>query len=282
MAPGSQQQAPARIPASWKLTRRHGGRRFPRRPRGRLPWARSPQWPSRPTSAAGSRLVLLPTLVFVGLVTFDRVLQSGIEDFGYAHRIARFRGFYFQYAPGPVDHLASVPPEQRLRLQGLPGGRRWQRFLTVAGMVSVVTAVLAGSAAGLGAAVAVHHQLAAALAANWWSPSRSWSGCCASRPRPGTRSARYGCSTTSSPFPARHGRAWSLAAFRPAVPTVRWVDCRAVMRRAAPAGEGGTPGARTRRRPTGWWPRRCGGRPASCRRAAPPTWRRARSWPGGR
>jgi hypothetical protein len=58
-----------------------------------------------------------------------------------------------------------VPSEQRLRLQGLPGGRRWQRFLTVAGMVSVVTAVLAGSAAGLGAAVAVDHQLAAALAA---------------------------------------------------------------------------------------------------------------------
>jgi hypothetical protein len=110
-------------------------------------------------------LVLLPTLAFVGLVTFDRVLQSGIEDFGYAHRIARLRGFYFQYAPGLVDHLASAPSEQRLRLQGLPGGRRWQRFLTVAGMVSVVTAVLAGSAAGLGAAVAVDHQLAAALVA---------------------------------------------------------------------------------------------------------------------
>ena len=28
-------------------------------------------------------------------------------------------------------------------------GGRWQRFLTVAGMVGVVTAVLAGSAAGL-------------------------------------------------------------------------------------------------------------------------------------
>jgi hypothetical protein len=37
-------------------------------------------------------LILLPTLAFVGLVTFDRVLQSGIEDHGYAQRIARLRG----------------------------------------------------------------------------------------------------------------------------------------------------------------------------------------------
>src|SRR3954467_2999863 len=33
-------------------------------------------------------LVLLPTLAFVGLVTFERVLQTGIEDQGYARRIA--------------------------------------------------------------------------------------------------------------------------------------------------------------------------------------------------
>jgi hypothetical protein len=110
-------------------------------------------------------LILLPTLAFIGLVTFDRVLQSGIEDFGYAQRIARLRGYYFHHAPELVDHLASLPPDQRLRLQGLPGGRRWQRFLTIAGMVSVVTAVLAGSAAGLGAAVAFDRRLAAALVA---------------------------------------------------------------------------------------------------------------------
>src|SRR5437763_16811318 len=34
-------------------------------------------------------LILLPTLAFVGLVTFDRVLQNGIEDRRYAQRIAR-------------------------------------------------------------------------------------------------------------------------------------------------------------------------------------------------
>ena len=33
-------------------------------------------------------LLLLPTLAVLGLVTFQRTLQSGIEDYGYARRIA--------------------------------------------------------------------------------------------------------------------------------------------------------------------------------------------------
>ena len=39
----------------------------------------------------------------------------------------------------------------------------WQQFVTVAGMVAVITAVLAGSAAGLLAAVVSGHSLVAAL-----------------------------------------------------------------------------------------------------------------------
>lgn len=109
-------------------------------------------------------LLLLPTLAFVGLVTFDRALQSGIEDYGYAQRIAQLRGYYFQHAPELVDYLLSVPPTQRLQAQGMHGGH-WQRFLTVAGMVGVVTAVLAASAAGLLAAVAADDSLVAALVA---------------------------------------------------------------------------------------------------------------------
>jgi hypothetical protein len=109
-------------------------------------------------------LILLPTLAFVGLATFDRVLQSGIEDHGYARRIARLRGYYFQNAPELVEYLLSVPPAQRLGVQGLRGGR-WQKFLTIAGMVGVVTSALAGSTAGLFAAVVADRSLVAALAA---------------------------------------------------------------------------------------------------------------------
>jgi hypothetical protein len=107
-------------------------------------------------------LILLPTLALVGLMTFNRVLQSGIEDLGYASRIARLRGYYFQYAPELVDYLLSVPPAQRLQLQMIGGGRR-QKYFTAAAMVGLVTAVLAGSAGGLLVAIISDHVLAAAI-----------------------------------------------------------------------------------------------------------------------
>jgi hypothetical protein len=109
-------------------------------------------------------LVLLPTLAFVGLVTFERALQSGVEDHGYARRIALLRGFYFDNAPEIAPYLLSVPPTDRLRVQGLGGGR-WQGYRTVAGMVGVITAVLAGSTAALVAILVSDHSLAAALIA---------------------------------------------------------------------------------------------------------------------
>jgi len=108
-------------------------------------------------------LVVLPTLAFIGLATFERVLQSGLEDRGYARRIALLRAYYFDRAPELAPYLLSVPPRERLRVQGLSGGR-WQRYRTVAGMVAVITAVLAGSALGLLVAVVSDHSLAAALA----------------------------------------------------------------------------------------------------------------------
>jgi len=97
-------------------------------------------------------------------VTFERALQSGIEDRGYARRIALLRGYYFDGAPELTPYLMSVPEPERLRALGLWGGR-WQGFRTVAGMVAVITAVLAGSAIGLLAAVASDHSLAGSLAA---------------------------------------------------------------------------------------------------------------------
>jgi hypothetical protein len=109
-------------------------------------------------------LILLPTLALVGLATFNRVLQSGTEDLGYASRIARLRGYYFQHAPELAGYLLSVPPAERLRLQGIGGGR-WQKFLTAAAMVGLITAVLAGSATGLLAAVVSDHLLIPALIA---------------------------------------------------------------------------------------------------------------------
>jgi hypothetical protein len=109
-------------------------------------------------------LIVLPTLAFVGLVTADRTLQSGIEDLGYARRIAVLRGYYFEAAPETAPYLMSVPQSERLHMQGLRQ-EAWQGFLTVSGMVSVVTAVLAGSAVGLAVTLLSGHSLVAAVCA---------------------------------------------------------------------------------------------------------------------
>jgi hypothetical protein len=108
-------------------------------------------------------LVLLPLLAFVGVVSFERTLQNGVEDHGYARRIARLRAYYFDEAPELLPYLLSVPATDRLAVMGILGGR-WQAWRRIAGMIAVITAALAASAAGLLAAVASDHSLAAALA----------------------------------------------------------------------------------------------------------------------
>jgi hypothetical protein len=108
-------------------------------------------------------LILLPTLAFVGLVTFERVLQNRIENRNYAQQIARLRAYYFANAPELTPYLLSVRAGHRLAIQGLPTTWRFQRFVTVAAMTAVIVSVLAGSALGLLVAVLLDHELAAPL-----------------------------------------------------------------------------------------------------------------------
>ena len=110
----------------------------------------------------GFGLVLLPTLAFVGFVTFGRALQSSIEDTEYARRIALLRGYYLEHAPEIAPYVLSAPPAERLLMQRVPGDR-WQGYRTVAGMVALITAVLAGSTAALAAILIFDHSLAAAV-----------------------------------------------------------------------------------------------------------------------
>ena len=83
-------------------------------------------------------LILLPTLAFA------------------------LRGYYFEVTPEIAPYLMSVPQAERLHMQGLRQ-ELWQGFLTVSGMVSVVTAVLAGSTVGLLAVLLSGHSLVAAV-----------------------------------------------------------------------------------------------------------------------
>ena len=96
--------------------------------------------------------VLLPAVFFVGVVTFDRVLQSSIEDGLLAMRINRLRRFYLDFGPGLAEYLtlplAEDDPEAAMRELGVRGGR-WQALLTVAGMIGVINSVVAGVLAAL-------------------------------------------------------------------------------------------------------------------------------------
>jgi hypothetical protein len=105
-------------------------------------------------------LILLPVLGFVGLVTFERLVQSSIEDMAYAQRIARLRGFYLALAPELEAYLLSVRGFESLRR---PSG--WQLGLTTAGMVAVVNSVVLGACAGLVLATLAGSSLALTLAA---------------------------------------------------------------------------------------------------------------------
>ncbi len=83
-------------------------------------------------------LVLLPALFFVVLVTFERAIQTSIEDLAYNRRISRIRRFYLEVAPSLVGHLARAGDDSRagvMREAGIANSW-WQSFVATAGTVA--------------------------------------------------------------------------------------------------------------------------------------------------
>jgi hypothetical protein len=96
-------------------------------------------------------LVVLPTLVFMGLITFERVLQSGSADFLYAVGINRIRHLYLEYAPQMQPYFILSAHDDREGTLGHEAMHTswWQVFLSTAGMIAVINSVLIGSFVGL-------------------------------------------------------------------------------------------------------------------------------------
>ena len=96
-------------------------------------------------------LVLLPSLFLMGLITFERVLQSAIEDLTYARGIMRIRHLYLEYAPQlrPSFMLAADDESRRPTLKVGLHPSWWQVFLTTAGMIAAINSVLVGVFVGL-------------------------------------------------------------------------------------------------------------------------------------
>lgn len=96
-------------------------------------------------------LILLPSLIFMGLVTFIRVNQTGIEDMVAARGINRIRHFYTETAP-PLDKyfIMSTHDDMYGYVQNFDGRATiFQQFLSTAGLVSVLNSVLTAVFAGL-------------------------------------------------------------------------------------------------------------------------------------
>ncbi len=96
-------------------------------------------------------LVVLPTLFFMGLITFRRVLQAGLADVTYSRGINRIRHLYLEYAPEMQPYFilgAHDDEEETLQQESmLP---TWvQGFFGMASMVAIITSVLAGSFLGM-------------------------------------------------------------------------------------------------------------------------------------
>ena len=99
-------------------------------------------------------LVLLPTLFFLGLATFERAMQLGVEDYIYAVGMSRIRHFYVEMVPQAERHfVGSIHDDFSTTMAptvfGRPVGLGWQSWLTVPGAIGMVNSVIAGSFAGL-------------------------------------------------------------------------------------------------------------------------------------
>ena len=88
---------------------------------------------------------ILPVVFFLGLVTFGRLLQTGVEDVIYARAISRIRSFYSEIDPSRADYFGENSVDQvGLTAIGL-WNLRWQQFLAAAATIAVVNAVVGGA-----------------------------------------------------------------------------------------------------------------------------------------
>jgi len=129
-------------------------------------------------------LAILPVVFFLGLVTYGRLLQTGVEDVIYARAIGRIHRVYEGIDPNQAEYFQQTQIDQ-VGLQSVGLFKlRWQQFLASAAAIAVVNAVVGGgfiaivagaiwkaplAAIGLGAVASV--LLAAGFLRHQW---RTW------------------------------------------------------------------------------------------------------------
>jgi hypothetical protein len=91
-------------------------------------------------------LIILPSLYFIGIVTFVRSVQVAIEDMVHARGMARIRHYFVERSPGVRPYLMHSPHDDYRGTQSSFGFplTGLQSFMTTAGMVNVISSVIAG------------------------------------------------------------------------------------------------------------------------------------------
>ena len=107
-------------------------------------------------------LVVLPALVFLGTVTFVRVVETGIEDAIYGLAINRIRHFYLELAGDDARYFllgGNDDIEGGLANMGLSPSP-WRPFFSIASVIAVINSMVAGALAGITLDVFVPRTLA--------------------------------------------------------------------------------------------------------------------------
>jgi len=93
-------------------------------------------------------LVLTP-LVFLGLVAFMRCLEIAIDDWEFITRITRLRRTYDQLIPELAPLMSQAVVDEGTAAMLSPRWQPFQKMLSVAGSVAVITSVVLGGDAGV-------------------------------------------------------------------------------------------------------------------------------------
>ena len=137
------------------------------------------------------RVLVLTPLVFLGLVAFIRCLEIAIDDWEFITRITRLRHSYNQLVPDLAPLMAQAVADEGTVVMLSARWQPFQKMLSVAGSVAVITTVVLGGDVGV-IVYGVSHSLAAAIGAGaaagvltlGWATWYQWGRWCHASPPP--------------------------------------------------------------------------------------------------
>jgi hypothetical protein len=98
--------------------------------------------------------VLLPAALFIGIATYERLIQVAAADLVYMEAIDRIRDSYVELKPGAGRFLMRSPHDdfsKMLHRRGHSWSVRliWQNLVSSGGMILIIDGLVAGALAGL-------------------------------------------------------------------------------------------------------------------------------------